>query len=174
MTRSNRRRGTTLVELCIVMALVAIVGTSIASFSVMISSYTGRLSTDRDVKDGLTYIDLALDVWVSTMDSAGADLTASGGVLTATVTEGETTKTYTLTLTADGFVEGTLPGGRSLKYAVSGIKSLSFSVRNKGDTATDRRVLVTCTVKHEKPFSSDGLSDTTTLMRTTRVGEVLP
>lgn len=177
MTRSNRRRGTTLVELCIVMALVAIVGTSIASFSVMISSYTGRLSTDRDVKDGLTYIDLALDVWVSTMDSAGATLSVSNsgsGVLTATVKEGETAKSYTLQLTDDGFVVGTLPGDRSLKYAVTGIKSLSFLVQSKGDNAADGRVLVTCRVTHEKPFSSDGLSDTTTLMRTTRVGEVLP
>lgn len=172
MKRSNRRRGTTLVELCIVMALVAIVGTLVTSFSVLISRYTGRLSTDRDVKDGLTYIDLALDVWVSTMDSdsAGATWSVSGernSILNAKVGENEP---CTLQL-KDGFVEGTLPDGRILKYAVTGIKSLSFKVTPK-DKETDGRVLVTCTVTHEKPFSTN--EDTTILMRTTRVGEVLP
>lgn len=170
MKRSNRRRGTTLVELCIVMALVAIVGTMVTSFSVLISRYTGRLSTDRDVKDGLTYIDLALDVWVSTMDFAGATLNVSEAepdVLTATVTKDGSSDKYTLQL-EDGLVKGTLPDGRSLEYAVPGIKSLSFSVQSKADG----RVLVTCTVTHEKPFSTN--EDKTILMRTTRVGEVFP
>lgn len=171
MGPDKRDRGSTLVELCVVMALVAIVGTAVVSFSVMISGYTGRMALDSQVKEGLAYVELALDVWLPSMEAEGAsvEVSESGGALTATAGD----KTYTLSL-KNGSITGSLPDGSTLSYTADGLQSLSFAIKTKAEQSSDPRLLVVCTVTHETPFSTDGLSDTTLLMRATRAGEVLP
>ena len=79
---------------------------------------------------------------------------------------------YRLRLTDDAVV-GDLPTGNRLYFEVSHLKELLFLVRTKADP-DDGRVLIYCTVTHDKPFTADGVSDTTVLVRATRSMGGLP
>ena len=169
--RKRTRRGVTLAELCVVMALLSILSTAVISFCVMTNNYAGRLSTDRDVKEGLTFVNQALDIWVSAFDSDDYVITADGGELQARPVN-DPERVYRLRLTDDA-VAGDLPTGNRLYFEVSHLKELLFLVRTKADP-DDGRVLIYCTVTHDKPFTADGISDTTVLVRATRSMGGLP
>ncbi len=160
MARNSNRRGVTLAELCVVMALVAILSMAVVTFCVMISNHTGKMAVDREVKDGISYVDLVLDVWVSEAD--GHTITKNNdGQLSVTVDE----KEYYLKW-ENGYIKYMLPNNQSeQKIQCPRILSLTFSVESAENGGTQ---LISCTVKHEKPFATDGASGQTVLMRATR------
>lgn len=165
MARNSNRRGVTLAELCVVMALVAILSMAVVTFCVMISNHTGKMAVDREVKDGISYVDLVLDVWVSEAD--GYTITKNNdGQLSVTVDK----KEYYLKW-ENGYIEYTLPNNQlEQKIRCPRILSLTFSVESAEDGGESGGTqLISCTVKHEKPFATDGASGQTVLMRATRI-----
>lgn len=170
--RRGVTRGVTLVELCVVMALIAILSTTVISFSILINNYAGRMAVDRNIKEGVAQMGQALDIWLSVCDSPGYQISASpdGSSLVAT-DKSDSSKTYTLYLGEDA-IEGTLPTGNRIHFEVSGLDSLSFSLLGKADPA-DPRQLIRCTITHKKPFVANDATETTLLVRATRAGEVL-
>ena len=172
--RNKTRQGVTLAELCVVMALISILGTCIVSFCVMTNNYVARLSTDRDVKEGLTFVNQALDIWVSAFDSDDYVIAVdgAGAELQARPVDGQD-QVYRFCLT-DTAIEGELPTGNRLRFGVSHLQSLSFQVLTKPVDANDARVLIYCTVTHDKPFAANGVTDTTVLVRSTRSMGAVP
>lgn len=67
--RKRNTRGVTLAELCIVMAVIAIVSTMVVSFTVLMQARTRVIAADRDTVSDLGTVESALDRFIRTYDS---------------------------------------------------------------------------------------------------------
>lgn len=76
--RHCRKAGTTLVELSIVMAMVAIIGTMVASFCALTSARSRQITTDSQVREALCNVEQALDRWVAANDTADTLISVAG------------------------------------------------------------------------------------------------
>ena len=78
--RSPRgRHGVTLAELCIVLALLAVVTVMVTSFCLIARSYTFKVAADTDVKLSICNIEDALRLWISSVDSRDYKITIEDG-----------------------------------------------------------------------------------------------
>ena len=73
------KRGVTLAELCIVLALLAVVTVMVTSFCLIARSYTFKVAADTDVKLSICNIEDALRLWVSSVDSKDFAITIEEG-----------------------------------------------------------------------------------------------
>ena len=70
MNRKKRTtRGVTLAELCIVMAVIAIVSTMVVSFTVLMQARTSLIAADRDTIADIGSVESALDTFIRKYDS---------------------------------------------------------------------------------------------------------
>lgn len=70
MNRKKRtRRGVTLAELCVVMAVIAIVSTMVVSFTVLMQARTSLIAADRDTIADIGSVESALDTFIRKYDS---------------------------------------------------------------------------------------------------------
>lgn len=70
MNRKKRtNRGVTLAELCIVMAVLAIVSTMVVSFTVLMQARTRVIAADRDTVSDIAMVETALDTFIRKYDS---------------------------------------------------------------------------------------------------------
>lgn len=67
--RKRNTRGVTLAELCIVMAVIAIVSTMVVSFTVLMQARTRVIAADRDTVSDLGTVESALDRFIRAYDS---------------------------------------------------------------------------------------------------------
>lgn len=67
--RKRNTRGVTLAELCIVMAVIAIVSTMVVSFTVLMQARTRVIAADRDIVSDLGTVESALDRFIRAYDS---------------------------------------------------------------------------------------------------------
>ncbi len=67
--RKRSTRGVTLAELCIVMAVIAIVSTMVVSFTVLMQARTRVIAADRDTVSDLGTVESALDRFIRAYDS---------------------------------------------------------------------------------------------------------
>lgn len=67
--RKRNTRGVTLAELCIVMAVIAIVSTMVVSFTVLMQARTRVIAADRNTVSDLGTVESALDRFIRTYDS---------------------------------------------------------------------------------------------------------
>ena len=80
---SNGKCGFTLVELCVVLALVAILGTMVVSFSVMFSEYTNGVQSEYLFLEHTSALNERLSDWVAENDTTSAEYSVipGGGTL---------------------------------------------------------------------------------------------
>ena len=70
MNRKKRTtRGVTLAELCIVMAVIAIVSTMVVSFTVLMQARTSLIAADSDTIADIGSVESALDTFIRKYDS---------------------------------------------------------------------------------------------------------
>lgn len=150
MRQSNprrRARGTTLVELCIVMAMLAIIGTMVASFCALTSARTRQITSASQVREALSNVEQSLDIWLSKVDRHTVTLSTSEDSQTLQAKEGETLLTPTFSRTG---------------IPADCVNYLTFEISGGGDTS--HPVMITCTVHYTPPHSTT--QQTLTLYRT--------
>ena len=74
---SRARRGSTLLELCIVMAILAIISTMIASFSVLFGGYVSQNESRYLFANEVTDWRQAMEDWIAEVDEAEAMFTVT-------------------------------------------------------------------------------------------------
>ncbi len=79
-TRS--RRGVTLVELCVVIALVAILSTMVVSFSVLTSRRSRAAEARLSAMQEIAKIEVVVDAWFGRQEEQANKVTAADGALT--------------------------------------------------------------------------------------------
>lgn len=150
MRQSNPRRparGTTLVELCIVMAMLAIIGTMVASFCALTSARTRQITSASQVREALSNVEQSLDIWLTNVDRQTVTLSTSEDSQTLQAKEGETLLTPTFSRTG---------------IPADCVDYLTFEISGGGDTP--HPVMITCTVHYTPPHSTT--QQTLTLYRT--------
>lgn len=150
MRQSNprrRARGTTLVELCIVMAMLAIIGTMVASFCALTSARTRQITSASQVREALSNVEQSLDIWLSKVDRHTVTLSTSEDSQTLQAEEGGTLLTPTFSRTG---------------IPADCVTHLTFEISGGGDTP--HPVMITCTVHYTPPHSTT--QQTLTLYRT--------
>ena len=137
MNQTKRRAGVSIAEMCIVLAILAIVGTLVVSFSLMVS---GRASAGADKLNGADDLErsqVILEAWVDRMVGLGAQFTADETGLSATVGG----QTYQVAL-QEGALLAPLPDGQTLSCPLSATKGLRFSQM----TQAQGNPLIFCTI----------------------------
>lgn len=137
MNRTKRRAGVSIAEMCIVLAILAIVGTLVVSFSLMVSA---RASAGADKLNGAEDLQVSqaiLDAWVDRMIGLGAQFAADETGLSATV-DGQT---YQVVL-QEGALIAPLPDGQALSCPISTAEAFRFSQM----TQTSGNPLIFCTI----------------------------
>ena len=139
MRQSNPRRparGTTLVELCIVMAMLAIIGTMVASFCALPSARTPQITSASQVREALSNVEQSLDIWLSKVDRHTVTLSTSEDSQTLQAEEGGTLLTPTFSRTG---------------IPADCVNYLTFEI--SGTDETHPTVMLTCTVHYTPPPS---------------------
>ena len=139
--KKTDKKGFTIAELCVVLAIVAIVSAMVVSFSVLLSARTRESSARLDAMNDLELVESAAEGWLSRMGLEGAVVSQNGSGLTATVTDGAgTSSTYTLSVYGN-MLTGTLPGNEVMTVVLEQVNDIDFTIlQNAGDT------LCICTV----------------------------
>lgn len=73
----KNKKAFTLVELCIVIALVAIVGTMVTSFCVMVSGNAAKADAVNNLQDDIQKAKDVMARWISVSDEEGAEFVVS-------------------------------------------------------------------------------------------------
>ncbi|MBQ6043824.1 MAG: prepilin-type N-terminal cleavage/methylation domain-containing protein [Clostridia bacterium] len=156
------RRGVTLVELCIVLALISVVTVMVTSFTVLTRSYAYKASRENGIRLSLNAIEHAFDTWVSAFDDVKNTFSAYGNTLSVTY-DGETeclsfnneNKRFTCT-----------PGKYELAidFEVENVESVSFSIEGSNGSVC----LIKCEVTY---ILEDGVEETIAFLRATRAAK---
>ena len=116
------KKGMTLVELSVVLAVVAVISSMVVSFSVLISRRSSAAGERLDVMGDVAAIQAIVENWVDDRLIEGAEISVGDGL-----TVGEQTLAFdeaTSTLT------GTVPVGDALVYSAHAVKNVTFEVIN--------------------------------------------
>lgn len=116
----ERRRGVTLMELCIVIALVAILSTMVVSFSVLTSRRSRAAAERLSAMEEIAEVEVVVEAWFGAMGDRAhlASVSAGGDVLV--LGEGK--------LSFDGSrLTGTVPGESGYSLPVEYVTGVKFS-----------------------------------------------
>ena len=164
--RVNKKSGFTLSELCIVLALVAVVATIVTSFCLVIHQRSAISRARLDIVNEVTVLEAYAQSWVDEMTEQKAvfEKDDKSGALKATVGS----DTYKLSLN----IEGVLEGERSesvMTFSTTRINSVTFDVVEKeggGDC------IFFCTVTALLPQTNGGeKTEVYTFCINSRIGE---
>ena len=124
MTKTMRsRKGVTLAEIMVVLALVAIMITMVVSFVMLITERTRANAQNDAMRRDVEIIRAGAERWLDAV--ASTTLTADGGKVTA----GEGVSL----VFQYGSLRGTLPGGESVSMRTESVSSVSFEVMANGE-----------------------------------------
>ena len=101
MIKRNLKKGVTLFELTIVMALLAVVTVMVVSFSSLVRNNVQAITSENDVLSDFDKVKYVFDTWISTFDSEDYDFYNDEDKLYA-VNNKNTSIRYQLMLTDDG------------------------------------------------------------------------
>lgn len=163
---NRKQKGVSIAEMCIVLALLAIVGTLVVSFSLMVNARANAGTTRLNAADDLKVSQAILDAWVDKMTGLNAQFTADETGLSATV-GGET---YAVSLQEDMLL-APLPDGETLSCPISVAEEFRFGLM----TRPGGNPLIFCTISYtvKSPAGvKTEAEDTFTIL--SRVGEILP
>ena len=188
MNRKKRTtRGVTLAELCIVMAVIAIVSTMVVSFTVLMQARTSLIAADRDTIADIGSVESALDTFIRKYDSDQYTLKIDKYSVGETVVSNTLDEYYALqVLTSDDTVVAKLMLGfdtdEQMRTSVDSVKitdgktvtsslplhmvtNLEFEiVSDSGNDST----LVICKVTYTRTSGSEQTSETATICHAVR------
>lgn len=165
MPRFTSKRGMTLAEIMVALAVVAVMITLVVSFAVMLGDRVDISGARLEAQQDMDLLESGAEGWISSMTQSGAAYSADGGNLTAKIGEEE----YTLSFVYSSLT-GTRPDGSSLTVRTERVKSAEFQVEQNGGDA-----LFFCTVTYEIPQAGSNVPavETHTFCINPRVGETV-
>lgn len=188
--RKRNTRGVTLAELCIVMAVIAIVSTMVVSFTVLMQARTRVIAADRDTVSDLGTVESALDRFIRTYDSdeyaiVQSDLISTAdwehlassttldkytsiavlkdGVLIAKLklsTDPETEKVNAIVITDGG-------GKAEITYLLNSVTKMTFELEG-GNSSGSATALVICTVEYTSTHGTEQVTKKATICHAVR------
>ena len=130
--RRKLKKGATLIELTVVLAVLAIVSTMIVSFSVFLSARVDTSVKANSLMQDVVSIKATFEGWVDELTEEQATFSCENSSLKATVNSSE----YSIALT-DNVLSATMPSGEDLTINITVIKELAFNVvENDSKTQT--------------------------------------
>jgi prepilin-type N-terminal cleavage/methylation domain-containing protein len=117
------KKGMTLVELSVVLAVVAVISSMVISFSVLISRRSSAAGKRLDVMEDTAAIQTVVENWVDGRLTDGVGFLVADGGLTA----GEQTLTFDISTST---LKGTVPDGDDFIYYAQAVKNVTFEVIN--------------------------------------------
>ena len=143
------RRGVTLAEIVIVIALAAILCVMVVSFSSLISARARANAANDAMRYDFMTVEAGAERWLNVFSGSETPFTlnVSDGELIASV-EGDT---YTLGY-ENGYLVGTVPEGYDVTIRTETVTSLTFSYL---ENTEDKDYLVFCDVTCQNPESGD-------------------
>lgn len=176
MNRKKRtRRGVTLAELCVVMAVIAIVSTMVVSFTVLMQARTSLIAADRDTIADIGSVESALDRFIRTYDSDEYTLSVTDPESkdALTVSKGEN-KVASLNLllndegdTAEKIVITDQAGKITASYPLHLVKNLEYEIV-KSNTSGDSTALVICKITYTRTSGNAVEEKTATICHAVR------
>ena len=173
MNRKKRTtRGVTLAELCVVMAVIAIVSTMVVSFTVLMQARTSLIAADRDTIADIGSVESALDRFIRAYDSDEYTLsvTSPESKDELTVSKGEN-KVASLMIpldpegdTAEKIVITDQAGEITASYSLHMVTKLEFEIESN----VTGSLLVICKVTYTRTSGSEQTSETATICHAVR------
>ena len=149
--RLKLKRGVTLMEMTIVMALLSIVIIMVVSFSTLVRNNVQAISSENDVLSDFDKVQYVFDTWIATFDNDEYNFYTNDNKLYA-VYKKNTGRRYVLFLTNDGILTGSVPIGTTglttVVYNGTGtLSELGFNLRLNNET---NKLLIDCRVTYTK------------------------
>lgn len=155
-----RKKGTTLVELAVVLAVISIISTIVISFSLMVGRRVrvsrAKLEAMQDVK----VIETIAEGWINVMRENGATFTVENNMLKAEIpSNGDP---FTLSYdSAAKTLTGTLSGDRApMTYISERVTSIGFDIYPTENINPGASVLFFFHAEYSVPFVDDGSDKT--------------
>lgn len=188
--RKRNTRGVTLAELCIVMAVIAIVSTMVVSFTVLMQARTRVIAADRDTVSDLGTVESALDRFIRTYDSDEYTIVQSDLISTADwehPASSQTVDKYTsIAVLKDGKVTAKLKlstdpetekvnaivitdgdDKAEITYLLNSVTKMTFELKG-GNSSGSATALVTCTVEYTSTHGNEQVTKKATLCHAVR------
>ena len=139
----KNRKGATLSELCVVLAVIAVISSTVVSFCVMIHRRSYISSQRLAAMQELEQCENTAEAWIESLSSLGAefDLDPESHLPVAII--GSDSYSFTF---IDGLISGKAPDGLEFSLQTKMISSLSFSMQSK-ETDT----LFVCSLEYVVP-----------------------
>jgi Tfp pilus assembly protein FimT len=137
----HEKKGATLAELCVVLAVIGIISAMVVSFSIMVSARVTVNRSKLKAEQDLVQVEAITEAWITRQTDNYATITVSEGYLTAT--QGETADTLSF---QENKLSGTLPDGGEIRCNTETIRSVSFQIQEKADGSDS---LYFCTITYE-------------------------
>lgn len=122
-----KRKGITLAEVVVVLAVIAIVSMIVVSFTMMVNRKSLMSNAKADVVGEIRLVEKVVDTWIGKQESSGATFVVDNNELTAIIGE----SVYRLYI-EDNKILGNLPNGESISYDIKKIDNISFEKIEKG------------------------------------------
>lgn len=157
---ARHKKGFTLMELSIVIALVAIAVVMVSTFCIMADRRNAESNRSIQVTNDITVTEVIVENWINELLSKGAtlSLSESGDSIVATLGE----DSYELSFTPSEENGGKESSGellgeytdtqKSFSYTTSTVKAISFSMLENGENGAR---LITCTVTYDPSINSN-------------------
>lgn len=160
---ASRRKAVTLAEICVVLAVVAIVSTLVASFCLMANHRAAASSNRTQILSEVDAIEKIVESFIDGAVTQNADLSCDGASLGA----GENKKITFI----EGELSAHIPGREdALTLDCETVESLSFELMTREDE--DRDDLVFCTVSCKIPLANgESKTETHVFCVNSRLGE---
>jgi prepilin-type N-terminal cleavage/methylation domain-containing protein len=162
--RIKQKRGFTLSELCIVLALVAVVATIVTSFCLVVHQRSVISSARLNIVNEVNVVETFVERWVDKMSEKGATFSiAEDGTLTATLEGADYEATF-----SEGVFNGAVPSGENgMTFSTTSIDSVVFEIESQnGDT------IFFCTATALLPqVNGDAKEEKYTFCVNSRIGE---
>lgn len=188
--RKRNTRGVTLAELCIVMAVIAIVSTMVVSFTVLMQARTRVIAADRDTVSDLGTVESALDRFIRAYDSDEYAIVQSDLIITSDwehPASSQTLDKYTsIAVLKDGKVTAKLKlsidpetekvnaivitdgaGKAEITYLLNSVTKMTFELEG-GNSSGSATALVICTVEYTSTHGTEQVTKKATLCHAVR------
>ena len=166
------RRGMTVAEIVVALALVSIMITMVVSFTALITGRTKANQAADAMRADCDKVQAAVKGWLDGVNLAGAEVTffpeegkQTASALTATVGAGEDAQTYTLKHSYAA-LSGNLPEEKTITIRTETVKAVEFEVMKNGSD-----YLVFCYLTCENPETKETVNYTFCI--NPRVGETV-
>lgn len=137
--KNKSRKGVTVLELTIVMALLAVVSAMVISFSTLVRNNVLTITTENVVLADFNKIEKTYDTWISTFDEKNYELYVENGDTLIAINKVIPSNTYSLFMNEEGLLFGSVPinsnGQSKVIYDGTGtIDSISFVIYENENT----------------------------------------